>query len=226
VSSDRITVIPYGINNAVPVSDLTRQAARQRLGIATGERVVLFFGQIAPYKGLEHLVDALTRLARSGSAVRLLIAGRVDPPSASYWEGIERVIARGGIADRVTRHLSFIGDEDIEVYFKATDAVVLPYIHIYQSGVAFLAYSFGVPLIVTDVGSLREDVVEGVTGFLCRPRDPGALARAIDRYFASDLYRHLTSRQQAIRDFALKRHSWDVVGEMTSTVYASLEAES
>jgi glycosyltransferase involved in cell wall biosynthesis len=86
--------------------------------------------------------------------------------------------------------------------------------------VLFLAYSFGLPVIASDVGSLREDVVEGETGFICRPEDPLDLAKKIERYFASSLYRNLDSRRGQIREYIQERHSWDAVGERTRSVYA------
>src|ERR1700685_2870404 len=92
----------------------------------------------------------------------------------------------------------FIPDEDMEIYLKAADVMVLPYNEIFQSGVLFLSYAFGLPVIATDVGSFREEIVEGNTGFLCQPGDPAALAKTIDKYFASDLYRNLGARRQQI----------------------------
>jgi glycosyltransferase involved in cell wall biosynthesis len=88
--------------------------------------------------------------------------------------------------------------------------------------VLFLGYSFGVPVIAADVGSLREDIIEGKTGFVFRPKDPVDLAKTIGTYFASDLYRGLNRRRQEIRDYVNERHSWDAVGEMTRNVYAEL----
>ena len=96
---------------------------------------------------------------------------------------------------RVLLRADFIPDDETEVYFKAADVLVLPYRHIYQSGVLFLGYSFGLPVLAADVGSLKDEIVEGKTGFVFRPEDPVDLARAIERYFASDLYADLNSRQ-------------------------------
>ena len=123
---------------------------------------------------------------------------------------------------RILLRAGYIPDEETEVYFKAADVLVLPYRHIYQSGVLFLGYSFGLPVLAADVGALKDEIVEGKTGFIFRPEDPADLARTIDRYFASDLFANITSRRQVIRDFATERHSWDVVGRMTLGVYASL----
>jgi glycosyltransferase involved in cell wall biosynthesis len=118
--------------------------------------------------------------------------------------------------------MEFIPDEELELYLKAADVAVLPYTRIFQSGVLFLAYSFGLPVIASDVGSLREDIVEGETGFICKPEDPVDLARTIERYFASSLYRNLDSRRGRIREYIQERHSWEVVGERTRSVYAGV----
>ena len=78
----------------------------------------------------------------------------------------------------------------MEVYFKAADVLVIPYTEIFQSGVPFLAYSFGVPVVASDVGSLREDIVEGKTGFICMPRDGRDIARAVRVYRSSEMCRN------------------------------------
>ena len=104
---------------------------------------------------------------------------------------MNRLIDDLGIGEQVIRNIQYIADEDVEQYFVAADVLVLPYKFIYQSGVLFLAYSFGLPVIAFDVGTLREDIVPGKTGFLCCPEDSDALAAAINTYFDSDLFRNL-----------------------------------
>jgi len=88
--------------------------------------------------------------------------------------------------------------------------------------VLFLAHSFGLPVIAADVGSFREEIIEGRTGFLFNPGDALDLANSIERYFASNLYTNLANRRREIRDDASARHSWSIVGEMTRNVYAEL----
>ncbi len=117
---------------------------------------------------------------------------------------------------------NFIPDDETEVYFKAADVLVLPYVDIYQSGVLFLAHSFGLPVLASDVGSLKDDIVEGKNGFMFKPKDPEDLAKTIEKYFASDLYKNLGSRRQEIQDYATERHSWEIVAQKTMSVYASL----
>src|SRR5262249_42554935 len=169
VSGHIVSVIPFGINNTVPTTALTRQEAKQRLGLCDYELAALFFGQIAPYKGLEYLISALPEIAKHDPGFRLLIAGKVKKGSEPYWERVQHILAAEGVGERTVMRIEHIPDEDIEVYFKAADLLVVPYTQIYQSGVPFLGYSFGVPVIAADVGSLREDIVEDKTGFICKP---------------------------------------------------------
>lgn len=220
VPKTSVSVISYGINNAVPSTSLTCEQARQRLGIGKHEKTILFFGNIAAYKGLDYLVAAFERCVGDGNDYRLIVAGRAKRTSDPYVVEICKKLDREIVRDRTVLRLEFIPDEEMELYFKAADVAVLPYTRIFQSGVLFLAYSFGLPVIVSDVGSLREDVVEGETGFVCKPEDSLDLAGTIERYFASDLYRGLDNRRGQIRKYIEERHSWDAVGERTRIVYA------
>ena len=116
---------------------------------------------------------------------------------------------------RVLLKAEHIPDDDTELYFKAADVLVLPYRHIYQSGVLFLSYSFGLPVLASDLDALKDQIIEGETGFVFRSEDPVDLAATIERYFASDLFANLKVRRQAIQAIAAERHSWEVVGRMT-----------
>jgi len=222
VPETKVSVIPHGINNSVPDTELSSAEAKQRLGIKDGERTVLFFGAIRPYKGLEYLVDAFLGLAVTHPDYRLIIAGGRRKEAEKYLEEIQQTINRHIHRGQVLQKIQHIPDEETELYFKAADVVALPYTHIFQSGVLFLAYSFGLPVVAADVGSLREDIIEDRTGQLCRPRDPVDLARAIEKYFESDLFKTLDRRRPEIREWAKSRHSWDTVGEITRNVYAEL----
>jgi glycosyltransferase involved in cell wall biosynthesis len=217
----RITTVPFGINNAVPNTHLTQAEARQRLGIRDTDKTILFFGNIAPYKGLEYLTSAFRQILPHYGGLRLIIAGR-PKDCDEYWNAVRQTIRDDVQKERILLKAEFIPDDETEVYFKAADVLVLPYKHIYQSGVLFLGYSFGLPALAADVGSLKDDIVEGKTGFVFRPEDPVDLARAIEKYFASDLYRELNVRRQEIRDYAIERHSWEVVSQMTMSVYRGL----
>jgi glycosyltransferase involved in cell wall biosynthesis len=171
VASQRVSVIPFGINNTSPATALGRREARERVGVGPSEKTLLFFGQIAPYKGVEYLIAAMSELTKEYKNLRLVIAGRIKPGYASYWNAMRSEISLRGLENRIIQHVRFIPETEVEVYFKAADVVVIPYIEIFQSGVPFLSYSFGLPVIATDVGSFRNDIVEAKTGFLCRRTD-------------------------------------------------------
>jgi D-inositol-3-phosphate glycosyltransferase len=221
VPIDKVSVIPLGINNTVPVSDLTPAEAKRRLGIRLGEPVLLFYGRIAPYKGLKFLIAAMGEVVKTHPNCRLIIGGSIKD-CVDYWRDVRREIDRLSVRDRIIERIEFIPDSETELYFKAADVLVLPYTHIFQSGVLVLSYNFGLPVIAADVGSLREDVDEGKTGYIFKPENPRDLARAIRDYFDSDLYRQLDHRRGKIRDYANKRYSWKTVGETTAQVYARL----
>jgi glycosyltransferase involved in cell wall biosynthesis len=219
-----VSVIPFGINSTVPNTDLTSSEARQRLELTGSHKVVLFFGNIAPYKGLEHLIDAMALLTQRSADYRLVVAGRPKNCQA-YWEEIQRRLSNPVLRSYVTERIEYVPDADTEIYFKAADVLVLPYTHVFQSGVLFLGYNFGLPVIASDVGSLKEDIIEGKTGFVCKPRDPVDLSKCIETYFSSELYRELDTRRQDIKYFAAKTYSWTTVGEITQSVYKKLLAQ-
>ena len=221
VKTEKITVIPYGINNAVPFTELPGEKARQQLGLRNSEKVILFFGAIKRYKGLEYLVAAFQQIAERGD-FRLIIAGEQKKGYEDYWRSIEQAIELHPSRKKIKLEIRFIPDAETETYFKAADIAVLPYTEIFQSGILFMAYNYGLPVIVSDVGSLSEDVIEGKTGFVCRSQDPDDLAKMIEYYFESDLYRSLDHRRQEIRDYVLARHSWATVASLTKDVYSDL----
>jgi len=225
IPESKVTVIPFGINNTIPTSEVTTLDAKRRLGLGAEEKTGLFFGQIAPYKGLEYLVAAMAALAKQNEGIRLIVAGKVKRGYAGYWEQIQREIVTLGIQEQVIERIEFIPDDEVELYFKAADVVIVPYVDIFQSGVPFLAYSFGLPVIATDIGSLKEDVLEGKTGYICKPRDPLDLAASIKSYFSSELYLGLDKRRQEIQEFANKKYSWTKVGDITRGVYTTLLAQ-
>lgn len=222
VREGAVTVVPFGINNSVPSTDLTSTDAKRRIGVKEGERTILFFGNIGPYKGLEYLVAAFQKINARNGKYRLIIAGKPRKDSDKYVNEIRQTISRDFDPGQVIQRIEHIPDQEAELYFKAADVLVLPYTFVFQSGVLFLGYSFGLPVIATDVGSLREDIIEGETGFMCKPSDPTDLARIIETYFDSELSKNLSSQRQKIRDYASERHSWNAVGEMTRNIYAEL----
>jgi glycosyltransferase involved in cell wall biosynthesis len=225
VSPEHVAVIPFGTNIAVPDTELTATEAKRRLGIRPGERTILFFGRIVPYKGLECLVEAFLRLARRDANCRLIIAGEPMKGFESYMDDIRRAMADGRGADRILCRLEFIPDDETEVYFKAADVLVLPYRSIFESGLLFLAYRFGLPVIASDVGSFREELTNSRAGLLFEAGNSAALAANLDAFFKSELYKDATKHRQRIREYSGARQSWEIVGEITECVYSGLQED-
>jgi len=222
VNSSTVRVIPFGIYNLLPDTDLTPREAKEKLGIGSDERSILFFGRIVPYKGLEYLLAAFEKVHARNPNYRLIIAGEPMKGYEQYVTALLRTIDSGTYRDRVIQKLQFIRDDETELYFKAADTLALPYKSIFQSGVLFVGYTYGLPVIAADVGSFREDIIEGKTGYVFKPGDSADLANALEKYFESDLYKGLERNRREIRNYVTARHSWDKVGEITRSVYEEL----
>ena len=223
VAENAITVIRHPVNDAFPDTELKPAEAKRRLGLRADEKAILFFGRIRPYKGIEYLLDAFRLLSTDEQAnYRLIVAGEPKKGSEDYLDEIQQSVDRNFKQGQVILRIQFIPDEEMETYLKGADVLVLPYKEIFQSGVLFLAYSFGLPVVATDVGSFREEIVEGSTGFLSKPGDPAELAKAIETYFASDLFKSLKVRRQEIKDYANANHSWHAVAALTCNAYAKM----
>lgn len=222
VAGRKVTVIPFGVNNIVPNTSLTGSEARTELGISPDEKVVLFFGTISAYKGLDMLVSALALAQCQGIYCRLIIAGQ-PKPGPSYLQEVRRRIQSLGLSDWIIEDIGHVPDERAEIYFKAADVLALPYSSIFQSGVLFLAYSFGLPVVATDVGNFRDDVVEGITGHVANGTTDGEFALAIRRFFDGPIYADMPCARKRIATHVLKKHSWAGVAATTREIYRELQ---
>ena len=173
-------------------------------------------------KGIDLLVDAFSRIAVRDRRYRLLVAGEPIKEAQHLWSQVQKAIDQGPVRGQVIQHIEFIGDSEIELYFKGADVLVLPYTEIFQSGVLFMAYRFGLPVIATDVGSFGRDIIPGITGYICRPNDPVDLARVIEMYFESDLFKTLDAQRFNISNSIQASHSWHIAADKTGEVYAQL----
>lgn len=153
---------------------LSSDAARRALHLPQGVPLVLFFGLIRPYKGLDLLLEALG----DTPDVHALIAGE---PYGS-WAPYQQIIERRGLSGRVHLFTDYIPNQQVHLFFSAADLVVQPYRSATQSGISQIAFHFDKPVIVTRVGGLPEIVEDGVNGFAVDV-DAAAVAEAIKRYF-------------------------------------------
>jgi len=220
VADRKVTVVPFGINDVIPAALASRSEARQQLGLGLDEKVLLFFGNIAPYKGVEDLLQALAVLVREDDRFNLILAGRVkDRRCEAYWAELESLIETLQLSKYVRQEIRYIPDEEVGRLFRAADVLVLAYRRVYQSGVLALSYAQGVPVIASDVGSSKTDVIEGETGLVFRSGDVPDLASKIQSYFASDLFKDLEARSLKIRTHGAEVFSWTRNAQLTCGVY-------
>ena len=160
---------------------ISKDAARRELGISNLELVMLFFGFIRKYKGLDILLDAMKLIQnhkQQTTNIKLLIAGEFYEDRKTYDEQIEKL----GIKDNLILHTDFIPDSEVKKYFSAADVVIQPYRNATQSGVTPLAYHFEVPMIVTNVGGLPDMVPDNKAGLVALPTAE-SLAEKILEFF-------------------------------------------
>jgi glycosyltransferase involved in cell wall biosynthesis len=155
--------------------------ARKHLGLPENEKIILFFGFIRKYKGLDLLFEAMSLLKNiqpPTSNIKLLVAGEFYENEKSYHELIEKL----GIKDQLFLRTDFIPDAEVKYYLCAADAVVQPYRNATQSGVTPLAYHFEKPMLVTNVGGLPSLVPDKKAGLVVEP-DPASIAAGIRQFY-------------------------------------------
>jgi glycosyltransferase involved in cell wall biosynthesis len=200
-----ISVIPHGNFIDYYVNQISRSEARQQLGLPDDIFIYLFLGLLRPYKGLEDLFAAFKKL--ESPKLRLLVAGRVF--GVTGYESELKKLSR--IDPRINLVPKFIADEDIQVYLKACDVFVLPYKDITTSGAAFLALSFGRPIIAPAITSFPE-VVTLESGILYDASKPDGLVSALMEAQTR------TWSESKIFDYA-HQFDWDKLGPQLSALY-------
>ncbi|MEO6187682.1 MAG: glycosyltransferase [Ginsengibacter sp.] len=159
---------------------VTKKDAREKLGLQMDDRILLFFGFIRKYKGLDILLEAMKIVKTKFSIehLRLMIAGEFYEDEKKYQELMNDPI----ISDDIIAKTQFIPDNEVKYYLCAADCVIQPYRQATQSGVTPLAYHFEKPMIVTNVGGLASLVPHKKVGFVAQP-NPESLAVGIKEYF-------------------------------------------
>ena len=157
---------------------ISKQEAREKLGIEGQERVLLFFGFIRKYKGLDLLFEAMADERIKKAGIKLLVAGEFYDEEKKYREQIDAL----HLKDQLILKTDFIPDSEVKYYLCAADAVVQPYRSATQSGVSPLAYHFEKPMIVTNVGGLPALVPHEKAGLVTEP-NPQAIADSILKFY-------------------------------------------
>ncbi len=196
--------------------ELEKTEARRMLKVDAGidladdERVLLFFGYVRDYKGLDIVLDAMPSILKVMN-VRLLIVGEFYNNEQQYREQVARL----GVGGNVHFHSDYVPNENVAMFFSASDVLVLPYKSATQSGIIQIAYNFHRPVIATDVGGLGEVVIDGRTGFIVPPLKPDEVAGAVLRFFAENRFKEF--RSNVIEE--KKKYSWEYFVEGIERLY-------
>lgn len=187
---------------------VSKTTSREKLGIDPNQKLLLFFGFIRKYKGLDLLFEAMADPRIRNAGIRLMVAGEFYEDEAPYREQINKL----GIEDLLILKTDFIPDQEVKYYLSAADAVVQPYKSATQSGVTPLAYHFEVPMIVTRVGGLPDLVPHNRVGLVCEP-EPESIADSILEFFETGREHFLPHLREE-----KKKYSWEKMVESIFTL--------
>jgi beta-1,4-mannosyltransferase len=207
LNTDRCFVIPHGSYIGVYPDLATPKKAREMLNIENDDFVILFFGNIREYKGVDKLLEAYSEI--DNNKVRLIIAGKCTNKS------IIQSIHKFKKTNKIDFYEGYVATEDVAVYFKACDVVCLPFKEITTSGSALLALSFCKPIIAPRIGALIDFPSD--VGFLYDPSKSNALFIGITEAISSKKLDRMS--ESAIR--YAETLSWDEIAKKTYRVYES-----
>jgi glycosyltransferase involved in cell wall biosynthesis len=157
---------------------ISKEEARSFLGLGAAGKIVLFFGFVRQYKGLDLLLKAMADERIKKENIRLLVAGEFYEDEKPYLQ----LIKENNLEQQVILKTSFIPDSEVKYYLCSGDCVIQPYKNATQSGVTPLAYHFEKPMIVTNVGGLPSLVPHEKVGLVCEP-NPQSIAEAILKFY-------------------------------------------
>ncbi len=192
---------------------LSKQEARRLLNLPENRKILLFFGFIRDYKGLDLLLKSMKMLSED---YHLVIAGEVYGSFDKY----DDLISRLHIKNKVSKHIHYINDKDVPKYFSAADVCVLPYKSATQSGIIGICYQYNLPVIATNTGSLKEMIEPYNTGLIVNDLTFQALTSTIEKFFSSNINKFAESIEQY-----KEKYSWENLSYAILNIYSKIALE-
>ncbi|MGE3800813.1 MAG: glycosyltransferase [Candidatus Kapaibacterium sp.] len=183
---------------------IPKEDARKALQVEN-RPTLLFFGFVRRYKGLDLLLEGMPAILEHVPEAQLLVVGEFFGDPKPYFD----IIERHGLGTRVMVYDKFVPNEEVTKWFSASDLLVLPYRSATNSGIVQIGYNFALPSVVTDVGSLSEVVIDGVTGYVVEKAEPDMIAEAVEKAFLPGAAERL--REGIIEE--RKKYSWEAFAE-------------
>jgi D-inositol-3-phosphate glycosyltransferase len=192
---------------------LDKLEARKKLNISLTDKMVLFFGLIRQYKGLDLLLEAMADTRIKAMNIKLLVAGEFYEDKKTYTD----IIEKHKLQDNIVLYDAFIANEEVKTYFSAADLLALPYKHATQSGVTQVAFHFEKPTIVTNVGGLSEIIPDKVCGYVV-DSNPTAIADAMVDYFENKREEAMTTAMHEEK----KKYDWSIFSNHIVNLYQEI----
>jgi glycosyltransferase involved in cell wall biosynthesis len=192
---------------------VSRKEALASLKLEGSNLFLLFFGFIRAYKGLDLLIEAFSDKRLRNRKLKLVVAGEFYEDDMPYRE----LIKKYNLEDDIIIFDHFINDNEVPLFFSVAELVVQPYKSATQSGVTQIAFYFEKPMLVTDVGGLREIVKDGKCGYVVKP-EPEFIAEAIIDYFDNGRKEQFTAGVKKEKE----KFSWEKMTAAIIEVYKSL----
>jgi glycosyltransferase involved in cell wall biosynthesis len=214
IPAEKISVIAHGSLDFHVKHRADPMQLRQKTGISQSAPVILLFGAIRPYKGVDIAIQAMEKIVNQFPEARLIIAGKLWEDWAPY----DRLIKEKNLSDNVLLYLEYIPSDQVHNFFEAADICVFPYHHFdSQSGAGATAVSFKKPMIVSNVGGLPE--LAGDKACIVEPNDPAALADRIICFFKDpSLRKRLTANMETVS----RRLDWEDIAKKNMMVYKNI----
>lgn len=200
IPESKIVLAPHGTYHVTENKSLSKSVAREKLQLIQNEFIILIFGQLYPYKGIDLFIQHY--LNEIDFEFKIIIRGEGDQ---GYINLLESIINTSPLKNKINYEFNFVRHEEVEKYFKASDVVCLPYLEGSQSGVLFMSYAYGRPVLVSNVGNFKNDILEGVTGEVFELNNFNEFKEKLKK-----IKLNLNSYDEdSIKNFAKKNYSWD-----------------
>jgi glycosyltransferase involved in cell wall biosynthesis len=215
INEKKIFITTHGVFNLIKNKDLSSIQARKHLGLPYNKKILLFFGYIRPYKGIDILIKAFSRITNKVDNILLLIVGQ---PWNDNWTKYEKLITRKNLNNKINTDIGFVPESEINYYFYASDLVIFPYKHLdTHGGVPAIAIAYKKPLIVTDVGGLPEFVKDKIA--IVKPNNPQILAERIIHIINDEKLRKKLSKDS---EKLISELNWDTIAKKTVKIYLNI----
>ena len=216
IKEKKIFIVKHGVYEVMENASVQVKDARNNFQMRETDFVLLFFGYITSYKGLPLLLEAFQE-ANTNNDLKLIIAGKV----ADDYKSEMNEIAKKYESDDIRMILKFISDEEVDMLFKASNATILPYLEASQSGVLFMSYAYGRPVVAPNLGGFPDDIEPGKTGYLFDAGNVNSLKEQIGR-----LYGEWKEKQDSdyayIKKYASENYSWQASASKLNLKYTTI----